>query len=375
MAERILIRDMKANQAVYGVYAVHNCQLGQTKTGKHFIKCLLSDRSGRTPGRLWNASQDLFRTLPTDGFVWIEGQTQPYQGEMQIIMQQIRRVEPSPEDLAELLPRTKRDVDEMFAELSDILGSLTSKPLVALTKAYLADEALMERFRQAPAAMTLHHAYLGGLLEHTLTLLQLAQRVCPVYEHLNVELVVTGLFLHDLGKCVELTWQAGFGYSDDGNLVGHVARGVIWLEAKAQACADAGTPIPVPLLQVLHHIVLSHHGEPQFGALKVPATPEAIAVSMLDNLDAKVHMALAATRWGDGDESKDAALGGNFTEKVWALDTRLYRPDPTAIEEPPSEQPAESSKAPAKQRTENEQRAKEGVKAQLWSDTGLKGGL
>ena len=325
MTHRTLIKDLKASQFVDGVYAVHNCQLGQTKSGKPFIKCLLADRSGRTPGRMWNTSPELFRQLPTDGFVWVEGQTQPYQGEMQIIIQQIRPIEPSSEDLAELLPSSQHDVDQMFDEVKQILGTLEHPPLRALAEAYLNDEQMMAGFHRAPAAMTLHHAYLGGLLEHTLNLMRLADVVCPLYEQLSRDVVQMGVFLHDLGKCCELTWETGFKYSEDGHLVGHIARGVIDLEAKADRCAASGVTIPPTLLRVLHHIILSHHGEPEYGALKVPATPEAILVNMLDNLDAKLHMALAATRQG----GSGADLGGDFTEKIWALGTRLFRPDGT----------------------------------------------
>jgi 3'-5' exoribonuclease len=326
---RTYIRDLEANQLVAGVMAIQNCQLGQTKTGKPFIKCLLADKSGRAPGRMWNTTEELFSTLPTDGFVYVEGQTQPYQGEMQIIIQQIRAVKPSGADLLDLLPCTERDVEEMFAELRTVLAGVSDPSLKALIQMYFDDQELMQNFKRAPAAMTLHHACIGGLLEHTLSVINLAQKVCPLYPQINSDIVLTGLFIHDLGKCSELTWETGFGYSDDGQLVGHVARGVIWLQRKAEDCAAMGSPIPAPLLMVLQHIILSHHGKAEFGALKIPATPEAIAVSMLDNFDAKMFMAITAAR-SDGGKAGD--LGGNFTEKVWALETRIYRPDPTKIE-------------------------------------------
>ncbi len=330
MPRRSFIADLEPNQLVEGVYAVQNCQLGMTRGGKPFLKCLLADRTGKTPGRMWNASEQLVATLPTDGFVYIEGQTQPYQGEIQIIIQQIAATAPSEEDMLDLLPSTSFDIDEMFNALRTKLQSIEHPALQALTGQYLADEDLMHRFRQAPAAMTLHHAFLGGLLEHTLSLLRLADAFCPLYPKLNRDVVLTGLFIHDLGKCMELTWEEGFGYSDDGQLVGHTARGVMWLEQKAARCAEAGSPVPLPLLRVLHHIILSHHGKPEFGALKIPSTPEAIAVSLLDNLDAKMQMAMSAAREESG---KAAELGGHFTEKIWALETRLYRPDPTTVQE------------------------------------------
>lgn len=327
MAKRIFVRDFEPNQLLEGVFAIQNCQLGQTKNGRPFIKCLLADRTGRAPARMWNATEELFSTLPTDGFVWIQGQTQPYQGEMQIIIQQIRAQKPTANELAELLPASEFDPDVMFAEVRQILSEMKDPSLKALAQLYLDDEELMAKFQRAPAAQTLHHAFISGLLEHTLSLMRLARAVCPLYPQLNPDIVLMGLFLHDLGKCEELTWESGLGYSDDGQLVGHIARGVIWLQRKAEDSAALGHPIPPPVLMVLHHIILSHHGKPEFGALKLPSTPEAIAVSLLDNADAKIHMALAATRLG----RSTADNGGHFTEKVWALETRLYRPDPTTL--------------------------------------------
>jgi 3'-5' exoribonuclease len=331
VTQRILIRDVQPNQLIQGVYAIQNCQLGQTKNGKPYIKCLIADKSGRTPGRMWNASEDMFAGLPTDGFVYLEGQTQPYQGEMQIIIQHLHGVKPTEADLLELLPTTSRSVDQMFGEVVRLLGTIKDPALKALADTYLSDGDLMGKFCKAPAAMTLHHAFLGGLLEHTLNVLNLAEAVLPLYPQLSRDLMLMGLFIHDLGKCAELSWESGFGYSDDGQLVGHVARGVIWLQRKAEDCAALGHPLPTPTLMVLHHIILSHHGQLEYGALKIPATPEAIAVNMLDNFDAKLHMALTATR---GEAGKAADLGGNFTEKMWAFEnTRLYRPDPTKIKE------------------------------------------
>lgn len=331
MADRVYIRDLQAAQNIDGVFAVQNCQLAKTKNGKPYIKCLLADKTGRTPGRMWNTTEEQFQTLPTDGFVWIAGQTQPYQGEMQVIIHDIRPFEPTASDLAELLPSTEHDIDQMFSEVLSLLQSLEHPAIKELANRYLEDGELMDKFCKAPAAMALHHAYLGGLLEHTLGLMKLADAICPLYPQLNRDIMLFGLFLHDLGKCEELKWENGFGYSDDGQLIGHIARGAIWLEQKAKACEEAGTKVPAAILRVLGHIILSHHGTAEFGALKLPATPEAIAISNLDNLDAKLNMALAVTR---GRDAKSADLGGDFTEKVWALETKLYRPDPTTVADP-----------------------------------------
>ncbi len=327
MSERQLISDFKGNEYIQGVYAIQNCQLGQTKNGKPFLKCMIGDKSGRTPGRMWNATQSLFDSLPTDGFVYLQGNTQPYQGQVQIIIQNIKSHDPSAEDLAQLLPCTRFNMDDMYGEVVGMLEEVSHPALKALMMTYLEDGDLMTKFRRAPAAMALHHAFLGGLLEHTLQLMRLAKSICPLYPQINGEIVLCGLFLHDLGKCVELQWDSGFSYSDEGQLIGHIARGAIWLEQKAGDCRAMGHELPDALVMVLQHIILSHHGRPEFGAAKLPSTPEAILCNLIDNIDAKMQMANAAA----GRDKDLPHAGGNFTEKVWALETRIYKPDPTKM--------------------------------------------
>lgn len=322
---RRLIADLRPNERFSGVFAIANAQLGQTRGGKPYLRCLLKDRTGEAPGRMWTIADELFARLPTDGFVWCEGETQPYQGELQLIIQAIDTVEPTPAQLRELLPCSTRSGEEMFAELSAILGTLRHPAAKALANAYLSDEMLVAQLKEAPAAKALHHAFLGGLVEHKLQLLNLADKMLPLYPKLNRDIVLLGLFLHDLGKTRELAWDRGFTYTDRGELIGHVVEGAIMLHDKAQqAMQQSGVRMPPNFVTVLQHIVISHHGVPEFGAAKIPATPEAIFVSLLDNLDAKTHMALAAAR---PDRARHD-LGGNFTEKQWALDTKLFRPDP-----------------------------------------------
>jgi len=325
MTDRIYISDLGPNQWIEGLFAVQNCQLGLTRAGKPYLKCLIADKTGRLPARMWNANEELVQSLPTDGFVRIEGQTQPYQGQLQIIVQDIEGAKPTAEELMHLLPATENDIEQMFDELSAIVRTVESPSMKALAEAYLQDAKLMDAFKQAPAGVTLHHAYLGGLLEHTLHLLKLADAMLPLMPKLSRDIILIGLLIHDLGKCAELTWREGFAYTDDGQLIGHIARGVIWLEQKAMLLAKAGHDIPKPALMVLQHVILSHHGKPEFGAAKLPATPEALFISMLDNLEAKMQMALEPTR---GRNIDDSELNGHFTDKVWALDNvRLYRPD------------------------------------------------
>jgi 3'-5' exoribonuclease len=331
------LSSLPASGYIEGVYSILNPQLGTTRAGKSYLKCLLRDASAEVPGRQWTFDENGFDDLTRTGFVRIAGHIQLYNGQPQIILEQLQAAEVTQEQIKSLLPTTARDIDQMFAQVCAILRRLEHPAMRNLAEAYLGDEDLMARFRMAPAAMVLHHAWIGGLLEHTLQLLTLAEAMLPSYPQLNRDLVLMGLFLHDLGKTHELTWEKGFDYTPDGNLVGHVVRGAVWLQVKAAVAGrQTGHRLPTAALRVLQHIVLSHHGSPEHGAARVPSTPEAIFVAQLDNLDAKTAIALAAARREERVPLDDM---GAFTEKVWALDTRIYRPDP--LKEPEEPGPAE----------------------------------
>jgi len=222
----------------------------------------------------------------------------------------------------------------MCKRLRELLQSIQNLHLAALVQAYLDDSKLMDNFCRAPAAMSFHHAFIGGLLEHTLNAVEVADCVCRFYPGLNRDLVVAGIFLHDIAKTWELAYECAFGYTDAGQLVGHIVKAAIWVEHKRRAAEQMlGEQIPQPLIDVVQHIILAHHGETEFGSPKTPATPEAIAVHVLENLDAKLMMALQATR-GDGINGSE----GNWTEYMKAFNGRLFRPDPAPADAMPSEE-------------------------------------
>lgn len=322
------IRDLDSSQFVEGTYCIQNAQLGQTKNGKQFLKALISDKTGRVTARMWNIADQVFSALPVNGFVWLEGQTQPYQGELQLIINDIRATEVSETQIKELLPTSAYDLDQMYGEVMSILRTLDHPAMRTLAQVYLEDEALMRRVKFVPAATTLHHAYLGGLLEHTLALMRLADKILPMYPELNRDLVMMGLFLHDLSKADEIAYEYGFEYTDEGLLLGHLVMGSLLLQKKALIAAERPDgKLPRNALLVLHHIIISHHTQPEYGAARIPATPEAILVARLDDLDAKTRMAIDAAR---PDEPAAHDLGGHFTERLWALGTRIYKPDPLA---------------------------------------------
>jgi 3'-5' exoribonuclease len=210
----------------------------------------------------------------------------------------------------------------MHHRVREILTHIKDKQLTAIVNEFLGDPEIMKKFIIAPAAMGMHHAWMGGLLEHTVSLLELALVICPRYSDIDQDLVLAGLFLHDIAKTVELSYTAGFDYTDTGRLIGHVVQGAIWIDQKAQLAAKKiGEPIRKELLMVLEHIILSHHGEPDFGAAVIPKTPEAILVNLIDNLDAKTQMATDAVA--------APAEDNTWTEYQKAFNTKLYRPSIT----------------------------------------------
>jgi 3'-5' exoribonuclease len=272
---------------------------------------------------MWNATQGIFNAMPDGGFLRVAGKVESYQDNLQFIIDRFWLADqPGEIVLEDLLPCTKRDIPQMFAELVAIVRSIKNRHLRLLLDEYLNDDALMDQLRRSPAAMTFHHAFIGGLLEHTLNMLKVGDALCPFYPGISRDLVIAGIFLHDIAKTWELTYHAGFGYSDGGHLVGHIAKSAIWVELRAKSAESKhGEPIPSALVDVLQHLILSHHGQPEFGAAKLPATPEAILIHYIDNIDAKLTMSLGVTR-GEG-----ASGEGNFTEYQKALGVRLYRPD------------------------------------------------
>jgi len=336
MQQHILVDDFQDTDYIEGVYALQNAQLGMTRSGKPFLKTLMGDKSGQLPARMWSITEEFYQTLPSNGFFAVKGQVQAYQGSLQVILQNIKQVSVTEEELRELLPSSSRDAVAMMQELTDLLDTIEHPAMRGLIRVYMEDEKLMRRFRRAPAAMMLHHAHLSGLLEHTLQVCRLADVMLPFYPGLNRDIVLVGLFLHDMAKCSELTFDAAFGYSDEGQLLGHLIMGSLWLQRKADdlkaSDGEGSEGLTKDMLMVLHHIIVSHHTRPEYGAAKIPATPEAVFIARLDELDAKTEMVLSTvkkTRSSTGENENDA-VHSRFSEKIWALETKVFQPDPLA---------------------------------------------
>lgn len=325
------VRELK--QGVYlreGLYSFINPQLGTNRNGGQYLKCLLRDSTGHVSGRKWKLDRFDIDECSSTGFVRIEGEVVEFNGLPQVNIHEIEPAQVTESELMQLMPHTRFDIDTMYQDVFEMLESLEHPAMRSLGRRYTSDDELMKAFRRSPAAMVMHHAWIGGLLEHTWTLMRSADALLKIYvdkegrPRLNRDLVLMGLFLHDLAKTTELSWHRGFDYTTDGNLVGHIARASIWLEDCAR---DLDPPLPVDALAVLHNILLSHHGEPEHGALRPPMTPEAILVSQLDNLDAKLTMSLCSV---DPDGEGRSSSGGAFTERAAATGSRLFRRDSLA---------------------------------------------
>ncbi|HVT88184.1 MAG TPA: hypothetical protein VHD56_04980 [Tepidisphaeraceae bacterium] len=334
---RLRLCDCASGDVVEDVFVISNKQFSATSTGKFFIKAFVSDASAQITARMWNATRDIFNAMPDSGFLRIRGHVENYQNNLQFIIEQMWPAKPGTFAIEDLVAHTTKNIDEMFAKVVELVGSIQNRHLSAILQTYLDDQELMTSFRKAPAAMSMHHAFLGGLLEHTLNAMEVADAIIKFYPGLSRDIVLAGIFLHDIAKTWELEYQCAFGYTDGGQLVGHIVKSAIWLDQHAwQAEQLLGEKIPQNLVDVLEHIIISHHGVPEFGAIKPPSTPEAIAVHFIENMDAKLMMSLCATRGPDVGE-------GNWTEYMKAFNGRLYRPDvaPAEIGEgEPIESPA-----------------------------------
>lgn len=309
------------------VFLIKSKDLRSTSQGSLYIHAVLVDRTGQLLARMWQATETMFEAIPEGGFMRFKGRTENYKGALQFIIDGMRPAEPGSFEVGDFIPVTGRNVGDMWKRVVEILGTIKHPDLKALVGEFMADEALMERFRKAPAAASMHHAYVGGLLEHTLNLLELAVRVIPLYPKLSLDLVLAGLFLHDIGKSAELTFETAIGYSDEGQLLGHIVLASNWIEAKCAALsARTKKPFPDELRWVLQHIVLAHHGQYEFGSPKLPAFPEAIAVHYLDNLDAKISIFLNAI-----EQDRDpASRWANFNQ---ALQTKVFKHDVMGVRE------------------------------------------
>ena len=286
---RRLITELPPQCQIDQTFLATHKQLRPNRNGQLYIQVELADKSGTITGRLWNASDDDFGGFEDGDYVRVEGHTQLYSGSLQLIIASIERADPRTIDESEFLVLSKHDLVRLEAELNAILATITSAPLKALADELLADGPLMEAFRRTPAGVKHHHAYAGGLLDHVVNLLRLADRVAPLYPALDRNLLLVGVLVHDIGKTQELESLLGFSYTDVGQLLGHVLLGLEIVDAKIRAIeARTGQRFEPEAAVRVKHMIASHHGQYEFGSPKLPMTLEAMALHHLDHLDAKM---------------------------------------------------------------------------------------
>jgi 3'-5' exoribonuclease len=297
------------NQAVTSFFCLSSLSLRDRKGGGgQYLALTLTDKTGQMEARMWEEFATALESCAEGCYVKVQGQISKYQGKFQITLTKMRAAADSEVDAADFVPTTQFDVAAMMAELRGYVEAFANPYLRALVLRFLDDPSVGAAFQQAPAAKRLHHAWLGGLLEHVLTLVRVCRATAPFYPEVDPDLLLTGAILHDIGKVRELSWRSSFSYTLEGQLVGHIsiaqrmlAETIAAMDAEARAAAGGEEPVlfPEPLRMLVEHMILAHHGKLEFGSPKLPMTPEAMLLSALDDLEAKfqtMRMEFASAR-------------------------------------------------------------------------------
>jgi 3'-5' exoribonuclease len=305
------VSDLGSEQTVTTFFLVHEKEIRNTREGKAYLRLELGDRSGTIEARMWDQFEIPARDVNRDDFVKVQARVEIYRNKPQLALQQLRRAKPEEVELADFLPHTTADVEKLYAQLLEFAASIKNPWLKKLTTAIVADPAIATRYKRAPAAKVMHHAYLGGLIEHVISLCGLAKQVAAQYPELDVDLLLTAAILHDVGKLDELCYDRAIAYTTEGQLLGHI---VMEFETVSRAI-DAIEGFPPALKTVVQHLLISHHGQYEFGSPKLPMIREAMVFHYLDDLDSKLAAVRAALAIESGEDEWSAysnALGRRF---------------------------------------------------------------
>jgi len=315
-AARTSVAELVPGTRVEGTFLLTRCELRTTRGGDPYLDLELSDASGRIPGRMWEHAESVIQEVGAGDYVLLEGAVETWRSAPQVKVESLRAARDGEYDPTDFLPASSRDVGEMYDELLDAVSTVDNDHLRRLLLDVFEDPGIARRFRRAPGGMRLHHAWLGGLLEHTLSVVRLAGRVADHYPGLDRDLLLAGAFLHDLGKIWELTYETAFEYSEEGRLVGHLVLETAWL-SKAM---DRVEGFPRSLRNHLLHLLASHHGKQEHGAPLEPSTPEALALHYVDDLDSKmaaVETAVAEARSAGSTTAWSRSLGRRVFADRW----------------------------------------------------------
>jgi len=316
------VTDLSTEQSITSFFLVHEKEIRNTRAGKSYLRLELGDRSGAIEAVMWDQFEAAAKDISRDDIVKVQARVEIYRNKPQLSLQNLRRAKPEEVDLADFLPHTKEDVGKLWAQLLEYANSIANPWLKKLVNGILTDPKIAPRYKRAPAAKVMHHAYLGGLLEHVVGLCRLAKQIAAHYPELNADLLLTVAILHDVGKLDELCYERAIGYTTEGQLLGHI---VMELETVSKAM-DAIEGFPAHLKAVVQHLLISHHGQYEFGSPKLPMIREALVFHYLDDMDSKMAAVRAALAADSGEEewsAYSAALGRRFLK----LDAFLNGPN------------------------------------------------
>jgi 3'-5' exoribonuclease len=308
--------DLPPDQIITGTFLVQHKDVRQKKSGDLYLSVTLADRTGEIDAKMWDNAAEAIETFAQDDFVRVKGLMQVFQNRPQLTLHKIQPVAETEIDVADYFPASKRDRDEMFRELQGWIASMANPHLKALLEATFADEEIAKAYRTAPAAKAIHHAWIGGMIEHVLSLCTLAKFTAAHYANIDFDLLLAGVILHDIGKISELKYARSFSYSTEGQLLGHISIGLRMMEEKLRLVPD----FPPKLRDLLLHLIVSHHGELAFGSPKVPLFPEALLLHHLDNLDSKMECMRGLIE-------RDRQIEGVWTGYSSALDRTVLKKD------------------------------------------------
>jgi 3'-5' exoribonuclease len=323
------ISELEPNQTITGTFLVSHKDVRQKKTGEPYLSLTLSDRSGDLDAKMWDNAAEAVDTFQRDSFVRVKGLVQVFQNRPQLTVHRIQPVTDSEVDSSDYFPVSKRDRGEMFQELEGWIAGVDNPHLKAVLQSIFADPKVALAYRTAPAAKSVHHNWIGGLLEHVLSLCHLAKFSAGHYPGIDFDLLLAGVILHDLGKIHELSYSRSFSYTDRGQLLGHIVIGARMVDEKIAAIPD----FPPALRDLLLHMILSHHGQLEFGSPKVPVFPEALLLNLLDTVDSKMECMRALIE-------RDQSLEGAWTGYSSALErsalkkNKFLEPEPKAASTP-----------------------------------------
>src|ERR1700751_4260018 len=273
------------NKIITSSFVVVSKQVKPKKSGEPYLALILGDRTGQIEAKMWDNVEDALDAFEQDDFLKVKGLINRYKSRFQLTIHKLRRLTESEIDYSDYLPKTTKNIDELWQTLTEFVASFQDTHLRALIQGFMADPEIAQAYRNAPAAKTLHHAYIGGLLDHVVSLFRACDLVCRNYPQVNRDLVLAGAFLHDISKSHELTYNRSFSYTTRGQLLGHMVIELEMLQAKIALVPG----FPAELKTLLEHLIISHHGQYEFGPPSLPTFPEALLLHYMDDLDSKME--------------------------------------------------------------------------------------